>query len=165
VLDCRSSVGRRVARSSGPVLVPPARVLGDPAAWRLSSGALRPAYAPDTLEEGQTASQALRLPPGRWEISLQYLGSMSLRVQAGERSVTLPPNQELPGPWWRVAEVEGGRDVPVTITADRMPALEVRRTAAIGNVAAVRLDAPARWLPPLRACGRYVDAYAPASPR
>jgi hypothetical protein len=165
VLDCGSSAGRRVTRSPGPVLVRPAPVLGDPAAWRLSSGALRPAYAPDTLEEGQTASQALRLPPGRWEISLQYLGSMSLRVQAGERSVTLPPNQELPGPWWRVAEVEGGRDVPVTITADRMPALEVRRTAAIGNVAAVKLDAPARWLPPPRACGRYVDGYAPASPR
>jgi hypothetical protein len=165
LLDCRSGFGRRVARGPGAVLVRPAPVLGDPAAWRLPSGGLRPAYAPDTLEEGQTVSQALRLPPGRWEISLQYLGSMSLQVRAGERSVTLPPNQELPGPWWRVAEVEGGRDVPVTITADRMPRLEVRRTAAVGNVAAVRLGAPARWVSPPRACGLYVDGYAPAFPR
>jgi hypothetical protein len=160
VLNCSAGPGRALSSRRGRALVRPAPVLGDPGAWRLPSGGRRPANVPDTIEPGQSVNQALRLGRGRWELSIQYLGPVALRVRAGELRSTLPPNQELPGPWWRAGTlVSRGGPVTVAISAEPESALATRHTVAIGNVAAVRLDVAPRWIPLSRACGRYVDGY------
>jgi hypothetical protein len=160
VLNCATPAGRALARRRGSATVRPAPVLGGPGGWRRSDGTVVAPDVPDTLESGQTVIHTLDLPPGRYDLSIQFLGAMALEVRAPGLRTTMPPNLESPGPWFSVGTITSrGRRLVVSATAARLPWLSVRRTAAIGAIAATPLGATARSVPLGRACGRYIDHY------
>jgi hypothetical protein len=159
VLRCDRPADRALSRRRGRALVRPAPVVGDPGGWIRPTGRPAPPNVADTLQSGDTVTHDLELPLGRWEISLQYLGGTSLRVRAPGLDRTMPQNPELPGPWWSVGTVAGGRTIRLSVTAEAKPFLSTRRPVALGAVAATRVDRPDEVVPLSRACGRYVDSY------
>ncbi len=130
-----------------------------------------------TLEPGQTATQTVTLPPGRWDLSIQYVSEISpLRVQAPGLDAEVPQGMEgaIPfrvdqGPFWTLGEVEGtGEPIEISITAvdDRsglQKLLGVDAVASLGNVTATRLD-EVSTAPIADSCGRYVDHYTVGTP-
>jgi hypothetical protein len=131
-----------------------------------------------TIENGGSASQTLRLGPGRWALSLQYDSTRPLTVRAAGLEARLPANLDYRGsaPFWPAGEVSVPPGDPVTITAtvDEPPAvgriLGADSVAHLGAFAATRL-ADGGPLPGKaglavggeRACGSYVDWYRPRS--
>lgn len=158
ILDCSSREGRAAVRAGGRAFVRPAPVLGPIGAWTFESGGQPPPDFPVALASNrETMRQRLRLPRGRWEISLSWASSVPISVEIGGRSLSLPPYLGDGDRHWRVASVRGGRAVEVVVTPGGERRIDVRRGAQIGVVAAVREDVPGRFVPVRRACGRYVD--------
>jgi hypothetical protein len=116
-----------------------------------------------------TASVKLRLPRGRWNLSLQYDSQVSLTVTAGGQSFTLPPSldgmylsEQGEASFWHAGPLRatGGR-VKVTVTASEPSSFQrfvgVRRQVWLGGIAAT---AGGPQTAPLHdACKRYVDHY------
>jgi hypothetical protein len=158
VLPC----GSRVATlTNGTATVLPRPAVGRPSRWNR----LTPFDAPDT------ASQELRLGPGRWRLSIQYDSQVPLTVRAGGSSYRLPPTldgmyltHQGQGAWWDAGTVTVRRSQPVrvSVAAERPSWLQrllgVRRQVWLGGVVASRA-APPQTLPIGQACGRYVDHY------
>ena len=150
----RRARDRRLARSRGRALVRPAPVV---------------VRAPPGMGAGFTVPARLALPSaGRWEISMQYASPQVLTVSTSTgQGWRLPPNLDRIGPYWRVGEVTTrgpatlrlglhlDRAAPSILTADS-------QYSPLGEIAAVRTDRAARWVPLRRACGRYVDRYSVA---
>ena len=129
------------------------------------------------LAPGESATQTITLPPGPWDLSFQYASEVvPLRVQAGDLGSEMPPESRarspsVPtrGPIWPVgAGQSDGGPVEITVTAGEVSGLQkalgVDAPAAIGNIAATRLDEigtnPIQ--PRLRA--RYLDHYYLGAP-
>jgi hypothetical protein len=157
-LDCSTAAGRRIARQRGF-----ARVWTVPPIveqW------------PDTRVvplAGDTRGALLRLPRGRWELSLQYFAPQDVEVIVdGRRFGTLPASLDRIGPFWPIGELRqpraGTRRLRLEIGSDPLGA--GTHTAEFDRLAAVRTDAPHRTVPLSAACGRYVDWYTlGAAPR
>jgi hypothetical protein len=145
VLDCSTPTGRSLSHAAGAALVRPPPVVGDRRAWRGT---------------GTKLFQQLYLPAGRWQLSLQYISASALTVKASSLQAVLPADLEPAGPYWFVGEVTstGGR-IAVSVRAHPLPGLATRRIPAIGNIALVKVDTPARSVPLRTACGQYVDWY------
>ncbi|MSO41314.1 MAG: hypothetical protein EXQ70_05365 [Solirubrobacterales bacterium] len=125
-----------------------------------------------TLAPGGSASQALELKPGTWELSLQYQSPLvGIRVKAPGLDIRLPSAMDgaIPfrfgqGPFWPAGRVEVRKGGLVRITAEAdgvsgIPSLlGVDPRASIGNIVAVQ---PGTWrrVPFRDACGEYVDHY------
>ncbi|MEK6278393.1 MAG: hypothetical protein AABM29_10320 [Actinomycetota bacterium] len=160
ILDCASPAGRRLSRRSGVAAVRPAPVVGSADGWRWPGGAaayLEPSGSA-LVPAGFAVSQTLRLPPGRWDLSLQYSSPVSLQVRAGELSAHPSAVTEPLSQYWPIGSLtSAGRRVAVEVeVADaRLGAIE--RKTRLGRVVA----SPANWdvaTVPLRdSCGRYVD--------
>jgi hypothetical protein len=149
VLDCGTSEGRRVARRGEVAFVRPRPVVGAAAAW-----------APPTLLDGQSRTQTLRLPPGKWDLSLRWFSDVPLRLRAGSLAVTLPAYLADTSTFAKAGRVVA-RGGPLTVTVE-LPArkrLAVERTAQLGTLVATRAGERGRIVPLARACGRYVDWY------
>jgi hypothetical protein len=128
------------------------------------------------LAPGETATQRVNLPPGKWELSLQYVSpvtgvtvkapGLDVHLQAGvDAAIPYRPDQ---GPYWPVGEVTSdGGPVNVSVTADDVDwfqsLLGVDEPAVIGNLTAVNPDGFAR-LPTASACGLFVDHLINAQP-
>jgi hypothetical protein len=165
ILECSSRSGRAVARGKGPVTVfERTPVVGG--RWSPSS----------TAEDGSPATQTLRLPAGRWAISIQYDSTRPLVVSAPGMSATLPANLDYRGsvPYYPVGELTVRRSGPVrfTVSVERPPLvgrlLGTKSEAHLGAIAAspAGIGAPIpgeaeRRIPLRSACGRYVDWYRP----
>ncbi|MGZ8667679.1 MAG: hypothetical protein ACXWZM_11305, partial [Solirubrobacterales bacterium] len=128
------------------------------------------------LAPGESATQTIALPSGPWDLSFQYASEVvPLQVEAGDLSAQMPPGIEgaIPfrpdeGPYWPVGRVNAdGGPVEITVTAKQPSGLQkllgVDAPAAIGNIAATRLEA-------IEAgnfqgsCYRYVDHYSLGAP-
>ena len=157
-LQCPS---RLSSLTNATATVLPQPVVGGPARW----DRLTPFDAP------ATATQTLRLAPGRWRLSIQYNAQVPLTVTAGPSSVRLPPSldgmyltHQGQGAWWAAGTitVRGARPVTVSVNAARPSGLQrflgVTRQVWLGGLAASRA-APPQSLPLGQACGRYVDHY------
>ena len=159
---CGDWRGRILSRTPGVARVGPIPVVGAPKAWVQALG------VPPILDEGgffplppaTTASQTLNLPPGEWDISLQYLSHTPLEVRAAGLRTEMPPIVASGGPYWSVGRVrsDGGSTV-VQVTPAEPPRLSTPRLASVGTVAATRVDVRRQTVPLRRACGRYVDWY------
>lgn len=134
---------------------------------------------PEFIAPGE-ARLTIELPPGRWQLALQYHSEVDLRLEAGTLEVDLPPALEgmyayAPGrgPFWSLGELDTrGGPLQVTILAGEPTALErlvnAQRRVWLGRIAAVPAQSPAGSAPgppaadevPVdRACDRYLDWY------
>jgi hypothetical protein len=120
------------------------------------------------LAPGETADQEIELPPGEWQLSLQYASPVTgIEVEAPGLARELPagvdaaiPFRPDQGPYWPVGEIDGGRSVTVSVRAEGVSWLQqllgVDAPAVIGNLTAVRAEG-FRTLPTAAACRLYVD--------
>jgi hypothetical protein len=163
-----SPVGRRPAETDAA----PGRVGGcpDDRPKRASSFAAEPVVAAaedwsrTTVESGESASVVLDLPPGIWDLSLQYDSTrpVSLTDDAARLAATLPANLDYRGtvPFWPAGRIEIAGGAPVEITARvESPPLAGRLLGAhsvvhLGALAATSAE-PAR-----EGCHGYVDWFA-----
>lgn len=124
----------------------------------------------NNLAPGETASQQIRLPPGQWELSLQYVSPVTgVIVRAPGLSAHLPsgmdaaiPYRPDQGPYWPVGRVNSsGGKITVSAQADDVHAyqklLGVDAPAVIGNLTAVRLGGFVHAANTAAACGLFVD--------
>ena len=147
VLDCKAAPGRRISRQHGfaEVRTPPAYT----------------AIAPLVPDQAETVQ--LKLPAGRWQLSLPYLSQEAVDVTGGGLDVTLPPNLDRPGTVWPVGTVVSS-GAPITLTF-RMthPGLISSHDPVTQYFTPQSLVAapakPDRRVPIGQACGRYVDWY------
>jgi hypothetical protein len=126
------------------------------------------------VEDGSPVAQTLRLPAGRWRISMQYDATRALHVQAPGMDATVPANLDYRGsvPYYPVGELTVRRPgvVRFAVGVESPPLagrlMGTKSEAHLGAIAAspagsggpIPCEAERRM--PLRhACGRYVDWY------
>jgi hypothetical protein len=162
-VDCASPEIRILLADPGRASLFPGAVIGGKGRW--SPGA--------ALRTGERATQTLRLPAGRWLLSLQYFSPFGLTLSAPGLHQTLPaaldgqrPNTislANNGQFWPAGEIESdGRPLSFTIAADEASTLQ-RLTgysgeADLGELVAVPAK-PHRIVPLSKACGSWVDWY------
>ena len=148
-LDCSTPDGRAIAARRGwAVVVPRPTELELQGAQRFVG------------EDGQRLS--LGLPPGRWNVSLQYTSSHPLEVRGGGLNAELPPVIDRAGSF-RVAgglsrRAAGPQELRLRVE-DPSPLPTNTRGAGVDRVSATRAGARPRAVPLSRACGLYVDWY------
>jgi len=163
----------RVFRCQNPKLAAFLGGGGEPLIWPRPVIAKRLYWEQDgetdnEVPPGGEASQEISLPPGRWELSIQYLSPVSgIEVEAPGLNEDLPSGVEaaIPyrpdqGPYWTVGSVDGGGPIEITVRADELNTLQkllgVDAPAVIGNVTAVQTEG-IRTNPLAASCGLYVD--------
>jgi hypothetical protein len=161
--DCASPELRVLFSNPGRASLFPGAVIGDKGRWSPSP----------VLETGGRASQTLRLPAGRWSLSLQYFSPFDLTLSAlglrqplvagldGQRPNTISLAND--GQFWPAGELRSsGRPFQLTVTAAEPNTLQ-RLTgytgrATLGELVAVPRG-PHRIVPLGQACGGWVDWY------
>jgi len=165
-LVCTKPAGRKLRAAGGEATVftrPP-----------VATGRWRPS---GTVRDGSPASATLRLPSGRWAISIQYDATRDVAVTAPGFAATIPANLDYRGspPYYRVGEIAVRRAGRVRFTAsvERPPLagrlLGADSVAHLGAIAASPAGRSPRGVPGDgeakiglgAACGRYLDWYAP----
>ncbi|MDX6602726.1 MAG: hypothetical protein QOF13_1928 [Solirubrobacterales bacterium] len=161
--DCASPEIRILTANPGRASLFPGAVIGRKARWSPSVG----------LEPGESTSQPLRLPNGRWRLSIQYFSPFDLTLTApglhqplpaaldGQRPNTISLANE--GQFWPAGEIRGGgKPIRFTVAAAEPSALQ-RLTgysgkASLGELIAVPA-APHRIVPFGQACNAWIDWY------
>jgi hypothetical protein len=160
VLDCSDPAQRRLSERDGTATVIPAPVVGED--WRPAA----------EFATGGTATIELPLPPGRWELSLQYHSPVGIELEGPGLTEELPASLDgmfafAPGegPFWPAGSIADADAERLTFSVRQQPLsglqdlLAVERTTWLGTLAATRPDPPAE-VPLAEACGRYVDWFA-----
>jgi hypothetical protein len=164
--DCAAPEIRILAASPGRASVFPAAVVGDKEGW---------SPAP-SLQTGEHAVQTLRLPAGRWRLSLQYFSPFDLTLSApgfrqelpaaldGQRPTTISLASD--GQYWPAGEIDArGGPIRFTVAAAEPSTLQrlsgYSGKASLGALVAVP-DRPHRIVPLSQACGGWVDWYESA---
>lgn len=166
---CASPEIRVLLASPGRAALFPDAVIGPKSGWREGS----------ILGTGESTSQRLALPPGRWNLSLQYFSPFPLTLSApgfrqpliaaldGQRpnTISLASN----GQFWPAGRFRSdGGAVTFTLTADEASALQSLSgydgKAYAGELVAVAAG-PRRTVPLAAACNGWIDWYeSPAAP-
>jgi hypothetical protein len=161
--DCASPEIRILLASGGRASLFPGAVIGGKGRWAPAA----------ELEAGQSASQTLRLPSGRWRLSIQYFSPFDLNLSApgfeqalpaaldGQRPNTISLANE--GQFWPAGEVSGnGQPIHFTISAAEPSTLQrlagYSGTATLGELVAVPAR-PHRIVPLNQACNAWLDWY------
>jgi hypothetical protein len=162
-LDCSTPAGRALSRRPGTATVRARPVVAGSAGW---SG--------DARAAGSQATRTLALPPGRWDLSLQYVSRNPVIVLAPGLRVRLPANLDRMGSLFSAGTLTSrGRPVAIRVRIDplgrfgrllgaagRTRALNSPGHRALGMLAATRHGDRPHTVPLAGACGRYVDSYA-----
>jgi hypothetical protein len=172
VFRCKNPKFRKLLAGGGEALVWPRPVIAKRLYWKASRSngvVLQGDHADNNLAPDETASQQITLPPGRWQLSLQYVSPVTgVEVRAPGLAAHLPagmdaaiPYRPDQGPYWPVGEVTSrGGPITVSVQADDIDwfqkALGVDAPAVIGNLTAVNRTG-FLTVPTASACGRYVD--------
>lgn len=163
VLDCASPRGRRALASSRLAAVAPAPVVMPVPPWQGQA-----------TTAGRAGLLQLSLPPGRWDVSLQYLADTGLELEAPGLRAELPAIVNRAGPYWP-AGVINNRGGSLTLTArarDPLPGrflgrqtrnrmLLARGDLPLAGIAFTRHGARPRLVPVREACGKWVDYLVP----
>ncbi len=116
-----------------------------------------------------TATVRMRLPRGRWKLSLSYDSQVPLVVSGGDGDLTLPPSldgmylsEQGQGSFWGAGTLRSkGGPVQIKVTAEDPSSFQdfagVRRQVWLGSVAATRGGPQTVALH--QSCTRYVDHY------
>jgi hypothetical protein len=166
---CASPEIRILLASPGRASLFPAPAIGAKARWGLDA----------TLEAGESAAQRLRLPAGRWRLSLQYFSPFDLTLSApgfsqplkaaldGQRPSTISLASD--GQYWPAGVIESAGG-PVRFTVDAEEPSTLQRLsgwdgkAQLGNLVAVRAK-PRRIVPLAAACNGWIDWFeSPEAP-
>ena len=160
---CKNPKFRKILAGGGEALVWPRPVIAKRLYWQ------RAGKADNQAKPGEEVSQSIVLPPGAWQVSLQYVSPVTgVTVRAPGLDVHLPagmdaaiPYRPDQGPYWPVGELTSqGGPVTISIQADdinwRQKLLGVDAPAVIGNLTAVQTTG-FETMPTASACGRYVD--------
>jgi hypothetical protein len=163
---CASPEIRILLAGGGRASLFPGAVIGGKGRW-----------SPATeLEAGQSATQTLRLPSGRWRLSIQYFSPFDLSLSAagldqalpaaldGQRPNTISLANE--GQFWPAGEVRSkGRPLRFTIAAAEPSTLQrltgYSAKATLGELVAVPAK-PHRIVPLSQACNAWIDWYESA---
>ena len=155
VLDCSTADGRRLRRTPGTALVTARPVVLDGGGWQGQLLGAQPGFS--ALRAGATVTQQVTLPPGRWQVSLQYTSSTALTMRMEGLDAELPAVLEHQGPYWAAGDVTStGRPQTIEVDVHAPPFPATARTSVLGNVAFVRRDVAPATVPLRAACGRYV---------
>jgi len=164
--DCASPEIRILTANPGRTGLFPAVAIGSKASWSPDS----------TLQGGELAAQSLRLPRGRWRLSLQYFSPFGLTLSAagleqpleaaldGQRPSTISLASN--GQFWPAGTIasDGGR-VRFTVTASEPSTLQelsgYSGRAELGELVAVQAGSH-RTVPLAAACGGWIDWYESA---
>jgi hypothetical protein len=162
VLDCSDPAQRRLSERDGTATVTSPPVVGDD--WQPSA----------EFGTGGEATLELPLPPGRWELSLQYHSAVGIELEGPGLAEELPASLDgmfafAPGegPFWPAGSIEDADGEPLAISVRQQPLsglqelFGVERTTWLGTLAATRSGPPAE-VPLAEACGQYVDWFATA---
>jgi hypothetical protein len=130
----------------------------------------QPAWDPEWhFDAPGTATVRMRLPRGRWNLSLQYDSQVSLVVTAGGDSVTLPPSldgmylsEQGKASFWPAGTVRStGGVVKVAVSAQEPSSFQrlvhVRRQVWLGALAAT--TGKPRTVPLHDTCNRFIDHF------
>lgn len=166
VLDCGTAEGRRLSGRAGWAGARPRPVVTGVGDWSLADGPVQVApLGHAEVPAGQPARQSLRLPPGQWDLSLQYISSGPLDIEGPGLRTQLPPSTARGGPYWPAGRVESrGGLTSISVSADSVSWLSRRRGVSLGSLAATRADIEPVVVPLEQACERYVDWYVLAPP-
>jgi hypothetical protein len=161
--DCASPEIRILTSNPGRASLFPGAVIGGKGRWSPAA----------SLETGDSASQTLRLPAGRWRLSLQYFSPFDLTLSAAGLHRSLPaaldgqrPNTislANQGQFWPAGSIVGeGGPIRFTISAAEPSTLQ-RLTgytgkANLGELVAVPAK-PHRIVPFSQACNGWIDWY------
>jgi hypothetical protein len=116
-----------------------------------------------------TATVRMRLPRGRWKLSLSYDSQVPLVVSGVNGDFTLPPSldgmylsEQGQGSFWRAGTVRSnGGPVQIKVTAEEPSSFQnfvgVRRQVWLGSIAATRGGPQTVALH--QSCARYIDHY------
>jgi hypothetical protein len=161
--DCASPEIRILTSSPGRASLFPGAAIGGKGRW-----------SPGTaLETGDSATQTLRLPRGRWLLSLQYFSPFGLTLSApglheplfaaldGQRPNTISLSND--GQFWPAGKISSNGDpIRFTVTAAKPSTLQ-RLTGYTGKATLGELvatpDRPHRIVPLSKACNGWVDWY------
>jgi hypothetical protein len=163
--DCAAPEIRILTSNPGRASIFPDTVIGGKGRWSPAA----------TLETGDSATQALNLPAGRWSLSLQYFSPVDLTLSApgfsrpleaaldGQRPNTISLANE--GQFWPVGEIDGAGPIRFTITAEDPSTVQrlsgYTGKAFLGELVAVRAE-PHRIVALGEACGGWIDWYESA---
>ncbi len=179
IFRCDRPKFQKVLAGGGEALVWPRPVIAKRLYWKagtaggvVSEGgvsARKQAPLDNNLSPGQTASQTINLPPGRWTLSIQYVSPVTgIQVRAPGFDTHLPagmdaaiPYRPDQGPYWPAGQVtSSGGPITVSVQADDVSllqkALGVDAPAVIGNLTAVNRTG-FRRIRTAAACKLYVD--------
>ena len=163
-VDCASPEVRVFTAHSGLASVLPAPVFARKQAW--DNGPI--------LGTGDSTSQTINLPAGRWRLSLQYFSPVDMTLEGpglslplkaaldGQRPNTISLAND--GQYWPAGVYVQRRPGPVRFSfATAEPSTLQRLTgydgkAYVGKLVAVRAQ-PRRILPLAQTCGRWLDWY------
>ena len=162
--DCASPEIRILTENHGRASLFPEAVIGQKRDWDADS----------VLGTGESATQTLDLPAGRWLLSLQYFSPIDLTLSApgmadrplpaaldGQRPNTISLANN--GQFWPAGEIESERG-PIEFTLSTADASGIQSLvgydgkAVIGELVAVR-DEPHRIVDFSQACGNWLDWY------
>jgi hypothetical protein len=147
VLNCSTAAGRAVSRLHGLAFVRTAPIH----------------VAVPVLTPGASATVVLRLPRGRWSLSLPFVSAQAVTVTGPGVNVWLPPNLDRPGSLWPVGTVRStGAPIALKLTMADPGVISSGRpfTQYFTPQALVAVPTAAdQRLRLSRACGRYVDSY------
>jgi hypothetical protein len=160
---CKNPKFRKILAGGGEALVWPRPVIAKRLYWT------RAGKVDNQAQPGEEVGQSIFLPPGRWQVSLQYVSPVTgVTVRAPGLDVHLPvgmdaaiPYRPDQGPYWPVGELTSqGGPVTISVRADEINWLQkflgVDAPAVIGNLTAVQTTG-FQTVPTASACGRYVD--------
>jgi hypothetical protein len=163
IADCDAPEVRILTGRPGRASLFPDAVIGPKSAWRDDS----------VLGTGEQASQALHLPAGRWNLSIQFFSPFDLTLSAPGFSEPLPaaldgqrPNTislANNGQFWPAGRISSdGAPIEFTLSAAEATGIQSLTgydgKATIGELVAVRA-APHRIVPLRQACGGWLDWY------
>jgi hypothetical protein len=164
--NCESPEIRILLANRGRAGLFPAAIVGGKGRWSPAS----------TLGAGDSATQTMKLPAGRWRLSLQYFSPVGLTLSApglrqplpaaldGQRPNTISLANE--GQFWPAGEIDSdGKPIPFTVAAEGASTLQslsgYSGKANLGELVAVQAR-PHRVVPLSQACNAWVDWYESA---
>jgi hypothetical protein len=161
-LDCGTPHGRRLRSADGVAAVRPSPVTAS-APW-IVDGAPLAAQGLVLTRVERGAERSIDLPPGEWNLSLQYTSPVRLMIESKGFRADMPANLDRIGPYWELGKLRASGATKISVTLDQPPFDFRDNFVGLGGLVATRTGEQVRTVPLRQACGRYVDWYRLSGP-